>query len=266
MSDTPSHNLNDEYLEELLTGYILNALSCADKVKLESYIEADPTLIQRLEELQEVMGLIAHSSQTPAPPQLRERVLNIPQRSALPMAIATPQYPIVPAPPVSVVTPRRSRLSWQKVGAGMAAALAVVVGTNFFLLDQQLSKIEAELTAAEGNLSEEDYTFDLKSNQMGSSAVAKVYVDIDENMVMIGVQNLPPLPPGEAYHLWGFTADQQQILCGRFNTDRAGQFVDRLSVPPGSYDSPVKFMRISREPIVPSSDPTKRVLVMTSES
>jgi Anti-sigma-K factor rskA len=271
MSNSPFPKPSDEYLEELLTGYVLNALSCDEKTELESYLEDNPELIQRLDSLQEIMGLMAHSARMPAPPQLREKVLAIPHTpavsgspaSGLP-ASGTPG--LDQSPLVNRTHRRRSPLTWQKVGAAIAALLVITLGIETFRMHQQLTSLETELAEYEEQPSEKDYTFELKSKQVGSIAVAKVVVDIDAGEVIVGVQHLPPLPAGEAYHLWAFTADQKKILCGRFTTDASGQLVERLSFQPEDYASQIKFMRISREPAVTPPDAKRRVLVMTSES
>jgi Anti-sigma-K factor rskA len=267
MSNSPFPKPSDEYLEELLTGYVLNALSCDEKTELESYLEAYPELIQRLDSLQEMMGLIAHSARMTAPPQLRAKILAIPHTPAV-SGTPVSGTPVLAQSPLvnNLADRRRSRLSWQKVGSAIAALLVLTLGIQTLRMQQQLTSLETELAEYEEQSPEKDYTFELKSKQVGSIAVAKVVVDIDAGEVIVGVQHLPPLPAGEAYHLWAFTADQKKILCGRFTTDASGQLVERLSFQPGDYDSQVKFMRISREPAVTPPDATRRVLVMTSES
>jgi hypothetical protein len=84
--------------------------------------------------------------------------------------------------------------------------------------------------------------------------------------VIVVVRGLPPLSDEEAYYLWAFTANQKKIFCGRFNTDASGQLVEQLSVRPEEYSDPIKFMRISREPVVTLPNSQQRVLVLTSES
>jgi anti-sigma-K factor RskA len=255
----------DEYLEDLLAGYALSALTPEETAELESYLAANPDLRQKVDALQEVMGLMAGSARMTAPPHLRSRILAIPHT---PMLKQTPleQPPQLGHHPQSDQHPIKGqrRSGAQRIGAAIAALLLVTLGVNNYLLYQRLTFLEAEV--AEHQASESNYTFELKSQKAGSNAVAKVVIDIDAGELIVGVRGLPPLSAEEAYYLWAFTANQKKIFCGRFNTDASGQLVEQLSVRPEEYSDPIKFMRISREPVVTLPNSQQRVLVLTSES
>lgn len=96
-------------------------------------------------------------------------------------------------------------------------------------------------------------------------AVATVILDRSMGRAVVAVQNLPPLPADERYHLWAFTANKQ-VLCGTFNTRPTGQLVTYIDVEALEYGGAVQFMGVSQESIAAATQPHKTLLVMTSES
>lgn len=221
----------DTHLEELLAGYALNALSPEETAELEHYLRQHPELEQQLSELQAVMGYLGQAFQESAPASLRTRILSIPHLSPAPTsAPATPQH----------------RWSWRSPCGAIAALLIVGLSIDNVLLRQRLTALQVEFTPAS---TEENYVFHLAGTAEATPASAKVIVDIHAGEVLMGVQNLPPLPPQETYQLWAFTADQTGILCGRFNTDETGQAIAHFSVSPDLYTSPIAVMRIAKSSI-----------------
>ncbi|MEB3213800.1 MAG: anti-sigma factor [Leptolyngbyaceae bacterium] len=257
----------DSHLEELLSGYVLGALSSDETAEIEQYLNENSELGQRLQELQDelqnVAGYLAYAYQHPAPEQLRAKILKIPLEAS--------QAPLTTVPSVTDAVslserrqqrPRRTRL-WQPLGWAIAASLMIGLGIDNILLRQQLSQVATEIETHD----DEEYVFTLEHTGAIADASAKVVVVADAGEVLLGVRNLPPLPPQEAYHLWAFMTDDQKILCGQFNTDASGQILEHFSVSPEIYTAPIEFMRISREAVNPSSTSTaERQVVLTSES
>ncbi len=257
MTDSSTSQPMDDDLEEALAGYVLGALSPAEMVKVEHFLRSNPQYIEQIRQMQDVMGVMAYSTRTKAPELLRSKILTIPQ-SRRPVQHPSRLLPIRPS----------VRLPWRQVGGAIAALVVLTLGIDNVLLRQQLAKLElhrAETQIAEDHVTEEDYVFDLRGTN-STIATAKVIIDADAGEVIIGTQNLPPLPENEAYHLWAFTSDQSKILCGRFNTNSDGQTVSHFSIDPKVYTGHIRLLRISREPISNTSQSSRRVLVMTSES
>jgi anti-sigma-K factor RskA len=253
MSDSSILQPTSERLEELMSGYVLDALTPEETVEFEQYLCNDLTLIKRLNQMQEMAALLTRS-QTP-PSELRAKLQKISQ--------ATEQSP----QPRPIVQPQPPIAKWKLLGAIGALAL-LILGIDNMRLRHQLFASRTQVTTLQASAAaheEEDYTFELKAKQAGSNAEAIVVFDADEGVLFVGAKNLPPLPADEAYHLWAFTKDNQKILCGQFNTDDSNQLTQQFSVRPEDYQENVVFMRISREPRVTPPDASRRVLVLTSE-
>jgi anti-sigma-K factor RskA len=261
MSDSAAPHPTPEYLEELMSGYVLDALTPEETAEFEQYLRNDLTLIQRTNQMQEIVGLLPHSTQIKAPPELRTKIQKISQATA----IAPAQPPQLR--PIGQRQSRRSRTLWKLLGAIGALAL-LILGLDNLRLRYQLATATRQVTTLQASVAEheeEDYTFELAAKQAGSKALATIVFDADRGVMFVGAKHLPPLPPGEAYHIWAFTKDNQKVLCGRFNIDSSDQVIKQFSVRPEDYTADVAFMRISKEPVVTPPDASRRVLVLTSE-
>lgn len=262
MSDSHSLQATEDHLEELAAGYVLNALSPQETAEFESHLTTHPDLAEHVQALQEVMGLMAHASGIPAPDQLRAKILAIPQTSLSSSLAEQPKPAAKSRSTPGIVS--FNRLPWRHLGTAVAAILVLTLSVDNWFLRQRLNTLDSNIAHHQGH--PEDYTFNLKGTPAATTASATVVVDVDTGQVLLGVQNLPPLPEGEAYHLWAYTRDRSQILCGRFNTNSVGQLVEHFSVDPAIYTDDVEFMRISKEPATTPPDDSRRVLVLTSES
>jgi anti-sigma-K factor RskA len=243
---------SQEHLEELMAGYALDALSDAEKAAFEAQLQEDPSLVQQLQEWHEVCGLLAHSTQCMPPEKLRNQIAAIPH---------TTQTSAV----VSVGRSHRRSAAWLSLGGTIAAVTIAALGFQNYQLQRQVQSLEAKMLE-EAQEAHKPLDFVLKGVPVAVDAQAKVVIDPYTGSVLMAVESLPPLPEGEAYHLWAFTKDDQKVLCGRFNTPTSGQTVQSFAVDAKMYESGVKFLRISQEPAVTPPDPSRRVLLLTSES
>jgi anti-sigma-K factor RskA len=246
MDDQPSQKLTTTELEELLSGYVLNALSLEEMVEVEHTLHKHPELRAQVQQLQEVMGWMAHASRVKAPAQLRSKILSIPQQSAAAKMRA------------------KTRLPWWKIGGAIAAIVLLVLCVDNTFKQQQIATLERKLIALQDH--QENYTFSLSGTQAALTASATVFVDVDKGKVFLETKNLPPLPADQAYYLWAVTRDRDKILCGKFNSDTPHQFLKYFAVDPKVYTGPVQLMRISRGSRVSPVDPSQHVLVLTSEA
>jgi anti-sigma-K factor RskA len=256
MSDPSIPQPSPEHLESLMSGYVLDALTPQEAEEFEQYLSNDLTLIRRMNHMQEIAALLANPAQTLSPTELRAKIQQLSQATA-----------IAASPQLRPIGQRSSpRLMGKWLGAIGALAL-LILGLDNLRLRNQLIAARTQVTtlqASEAAHEAENYTFELKAKEVGSKAEAIVVFDADTGALFMGAQNLPPLPADEAYHLWAFTKDNQKILCGRFNTDRSNQLTQQFAVRPEDYKEDVAFMRISREP-VSQSEASRRVLVLTSQ-
>lgn len=240
---------NSEHLEELMAGYVLNALSAEETTEFEQYLLDNPDLSQQLEKLEEVMGLMAYSVPEINPPDyLLDKILEQVQVSS----------------PAVTIKPKK-QIFWRKIAiiAGAIATLGLAIDN--YLLRQKLNFLEASV----GTLQEfETRGFAMKetnvSNQ-SNTAFGSVVLDLENGKAVIAIENLSPLPENESYVLWAFTKNKK-IFCGQFNTNHSGQFIQQLPIPLKEYDSPVIIMEISKESITIPPTSTKTDPIMTSES
>lgn len=256
-----------EQLEELMAGYILNTLSPEEYAEFELYLQENPALSTNMSHLYEIMGLIAHvAPPLSAPTHLRHKILKAAQPSVSSSQVR-----------------RKFDFPWERIAIAVVTVLLLVIGIdNYFLRRklassqtsimalqqseshqrQNLSLMEATVSALQGH---ETLLFALRGTNAAAKASGSVILDLEAGVALIALRDLPPLDKGDSYHLWAFTADKK-IACGTFKTNSSGQIVDKIPVPIEEYTSPVVFMRISRESSTKPVDPTKKVLVMTSES
>lgn len=249
MSNFSSSQPNSEHLEELMAGYVLNALSPAENTEFEDYLQADPEIFQQLEQLQEVMGLMAYAApkMTP-PPHLLNNILEAAKVSS---SVAPVKH--------------QKQIFWRKLAVIVAAIAALGLVIDNYLLRQRLAFIEATVhTLKEA----ETRGFAMKGINVSNSnniAFGSVVLDLENGKAVIAMENLPALPQGESYMLWAFT-EKKKIFCGQFNTNNSGQFIQEVPIPIKEYDSPVILMEISRESSVIPPASTKTTPIMTSES
>lgn len=243
-----------EHIEELMAGYILNALSPEENAELEQILRESREIADKMRELEEVMASIAHSSpRVSAPKHLRSKILKLAQEEVSQQKrLSLPFFP------------------WSKVA--IAAVVLLLLGGYAYLYQQlaatrqQLAALQADNHSIRQKLAlMESNIFALQGTKVAPSASANVVLDFNKAKALLVLQNLPALPPGELYHLWAFTQKNdrlQKILCGKFNSNPSDSTL-AIPIPVEDFTSPVLFMRISRESIAPN--PQKKVLVMTSE-
>lgn len=232
--------------EALLIGYILNTLPSGDRKTIESLLAENPEVAAQRQEMEAILGLMAYASPPVAtPPRLRFRVMEAARRQTVP------------------TLPKRvwSTVQWRD--GAIAAMLLLVLGLSFdnFHLHRKVALQDTALAALQNAHTE---VFSMKATPAALGASGRVLLDVQGGYAVIVMHKLPPLPKGEAYHLWAFTP-QAKVLCGRFNpTQTDGQV--NLSLAQTKRLQSVRFMRISREAIAPPQHkPKQRVLVLTSE-
>ncbi len=183
-----------------------------------------------------------------------------------------------------VIALRRSVRRWRAIAGSAAALLILGLGIDNYLLRRQLTERNNAITALQQSDSHQNqnvnlmeaaittalqgsatHVFTLKGTKAANTASGSVILDLKEGVALIALQDLPALPPGESYHLWAFT-QTDKILCGTFNTPPSGKIVDKIAIAKDAYNSPVLMMRISKESDQTPPDPSKKQLVMTSET
>jgi Anti-sigma-K factor rskA len=258
---------------ELIAGYALETLTADEQRLTEGLLAADPALQAVLAQDQAVMGMLAEATApVKAPAGLRSRIMQAVEQPAV--AQPATHAPLAPhlsdrAAPVTR-WPRRSR-HWYGLAAGAAALLTLTLGIDNYHLRQQANQAQTtiaqlKLVQDAEKLHQKYYAFRLKPKDTDGSAMGLVAVNLEKGQAELSLDDLPPLNPDEAYHLWAFTKDKKKVLFGRFNPSPSGAINQTIVLRPEDYPEGILFMRVSREPAVTPPDPSRRVLVLTSES
>lgn len=243
-----------EQIEELMAGYVLNALSPEEAAEFEQLLLSKPEIAAKLREFEEFMASIAHASpRVSAPRSLRAKILAVAQEEVS----QEKKFSLYSFP-------------WYKLS--IAAGVLLVVAGYAYLYQQlaatrqQLASLQADNNSIRQKLAlMESNIFALQGTKVAPSASASVVLDFTKGKALLVLENLPKSPPGESYHLWAFTQKNdrlEKILCGTFKNDFSDSKIS-IPIPVKDFTTPVLFMRISRESITPN--PQKKVLVMTSE-
>lgn len=258
MSDPSSLDFSDDPLQDLLVGYVLEQLSEQEHQQIEQLLQQQPQLQNQVDQLHAVMADLAHTTRRTPSPQLRERVLAIanPELRPIPAAVIS-QTPVPQAPK----SPLRRSL-WPRLGAVVAACVMGWLAVDYFRLRGQLHQLELAFAELEER---ETLKFELKGTAVAHRATASVVLDFESGKALVGMQNLPPLKPGEIYRLWAITQDKK-ILCGEFNSLPSGQVMGIFPLPLKEYTSSIKEMRVSREANTNPDRPETRVLMLTSKT
>lgn len=255
MSGFSSPQPKAEYLEELMAGYVLDALSMSETAEFESYLQADPQIAQQLADMQQVMGLIAYSAPSlQAPTDLWEKILAATETTETTQTAETKATPFVPSSFFS-------RISWPKVAIIGGAIALLGMGIDNLLLRQRLTLMEAAVHQSEV----ETRGFALQGTQAVSHASGSVVLDLESGKAVIALHQLPALPPGQTYSLWAIT-QHKKVFCGKFNTNASGHLIQEVPIPIKEYDSTVVAMEISRESANSPHSPRQSTLVMVSKS
>lgn len=194
-------------LDELLGAYALDALDPDERDRVDDYLAINPKAAVEVEEHRDVATMLAFTGMD-APVDLWARI----ERELDGPAPA-------PGPELAKVMsfddhPRRRRLAsiapW--VASAAAAAVIAVVAVNIAdRRDTPSDPIAAALEAAETDRDSKVATLVAD----GQSASAAAVIDQD-GRGFIDATNLPPLPDGKTYQLWGVVVEGDAISLGIF--------------------------------------------------
>jgi Anti-sigma-K factor rskA len=270
-------DLTSESHYELIAGYALGTLTADEQRLTEGFLAADPALREVLAQDQAVMGLMAEATApVKAPAGLRSRIMQAAEQQAVEHRAVEPSATLAPLEPhqsnraAPVTRWNRRSGHWYGLATGTAALLTLALGIDNYRLRQQASQAQAKISQLElaqtaEKLHEKYYAFRLKPKDANGSSMGLVAVNLEKGQAELALDALPPLEPNEAYHLWAFTKDKKKMLFGRFTPSESGAINQTISLRPEDYPEGILFMRVSREPAVTPPDPSRRVLVLTSE-
>lgn len=212
MSGSPT----PEHLEELIAGYVLGDLCSEEAEEFIKLLTENPEVIQEVNQLQEVLGLIPYALPEVAPPQHL--------RSAIVEAVHTP---------VNSSPTRKSTPAWSKIVGSVAAIFALTLGLDNYRLHQELSNTKDVITVMQRP---ETHLFSVKGKDKVATASGSILMDFATDKAVIALQNLPTPPADQAYWLWA-VVDGKTIRCGHFDIGSGGKVLDKISIPDDAYDN-----------------------------
>ncbi len=243
MSGSPT----PEHLEELMAGYVLGNLGSEEAEEFRKLLIKNPELIQEVNRLQEVLGLLPYALPQVSPPQHL--------RSAIVEAVKTP---VKTNPIRKLPTP-----GWGRVVSSVVAVFALALGINNYILRQELKNTKDVITVMQHP---ETHLFSIKGKGNIATASGSVLMDIAADKAIIALQNIPTPAEGQAYWLWAVVGDKT-IRCGQFDIGSNGKVLDKISIPGDSYDHNTEISQLlitlesSQDPRQPS-----RAIMMVSAS
>jgi anti-sigma factor RsiW len=209
----------DPRLDDLLGAYELDALDDDERAEVAAYLERSPEARREADSLGAAVAALAAAStdDVPAPTGMWDRIrdaMHDEHEGALPPLRLPPPSPAVTADPAHAegepapVVPlhRNRRTMWAKVAA-VAAAVLLALGLGVtagrmsagddseLSLDQLAAQALADPDARVGTLAGE-----------GTPAVRVVVDPSGRGYLLAG--DLPSLPPGRTYQLWGVGEDE----------------------------------------------------------
>ncbi len=204
MARTPG----DAYeLDELLGAYALDAVDADERRRVEDYLEVNPRASAEVQAHREVATMLAFTGMD-APDDLWGRIAGEIGEQAPP-----------PGPELAKVMsidqhPRRRRIAAAAPWVLTAAAAAIIGFVAIGVADRADAPNEPISSALEIARADRDsVTTTLVSD--ASDASAEAIIDQDGHGFVVA-QDLPTLPKGETYQLWGVVGDGQVISLGIF--------------------------------------------------
>lgn len=236
-----------EHLEELMAGYVLGNLCSEEAEEFSKLLTEKPEIIQEVNRLQEVLGLLPYALPQVSPPYYL--------RSAIVEAVNTP---VKTNPIRKLPTP-----GWSKFVGSLVAVFALALGINNYSLRQELETTKDVITVMQ---QPESHLFFIKGKGNTVTASGSVLMDFGADKAVIALENTPTPSEGQAYWLWAVVGDKT-IRCGQFDISSNGKVLDKISIPGESYehDTEVSQLLVTLES---SQDPQQpsRSIVMVSAS
>jgi len=252
--------LPQEYLEELLAGYVLGDLSLEETENLQQLLVEDPDLEAEIQSLQEILATLPYTLPTrELNPQVRQNILDrispLPTPSLSPLAadpLPPQNIPQFSKPSTSRIlrtwrnlsvswTASWTAIPWMRVAGGIATLLVAALSIRTYQLQQQLVAMQRQIDRQEDVIAmlQQPNTrlVSLKGMDGAVTASGSMVMTPGDPQVVLILQNLPPLPEGQAYQLWSVINDQK-IPWEQFRVNEQGTAFTKLSLPssyPSSY-------------------------------
>lgn len=266
--------LTPEYLEELLAGYVLGNLSPEEAEDLQRILLDRPELVAEVQILQEVLAVLPYALPAMEPSsQLRQNILDaLTVNSSLEhdLDITLEHIPHQSINHQSNLSNKITRpnwlrsVPWRKAIGGVAVVAAIAIAMDSYRLRQQLVAMQRQISGQRDLIAmlQQPNTrlVSLKGMDQAVTASGNIVVTPGEAKAVLILQNLTPLPDGQAYQLWSIV-NNQKIPWEQFRVDQKGTVFVKLSLP---ENQSLTRLAITVELSPPPLEPTGP-MVMTSD-
>lgn len=203
--------LTEEQLA-LAAGYVLGNLDEGEQRLVEQLLEAEPSFAEEVAAQQLSLQLLPHGLPKIAPPaDLRRQTLAAHRAQSAPAL-------------------RITRRRFSPLAAAAAVVVAAVLGIDNFRLRSQLQIAQQAATQRAMTLMKNPRSRLVSLQGEGEMAAAGTLLFTAGNWqeVIVSLQNLPALPPGDIYRLWLSLENGQVIFCGEFTSGQGGTTFTQL--------------------------------------
>jgi anti-sigma-K factor RskA len=233
----------NESWNELLAGYVLGDLTPEEAVQVKQYLEAHPELLSEVKALQATLSLLP---------------LALPETSLSPSfgaeLVQAAESMVSPVSAKDSALRQKSWRRWMVAMVGVAVTLATIgLGYDSYRLRKELAIVRANFKQ-QSELAQQSNNrlFALKAMDKTQSASGSLVVAPKGQLVLLTIQNLHPLPPGQVYRLWAFSQDKE-MNCGDFNANAEGRVFLQMPLEDLLVQTPTVFITVESSKANPHS-------------
>jgi len=217
-----------QLVEMLASGYVIGNLSAQELKEFERLLIQYPEVVRELNELQAVNDrLILGLNEVEPPPYLWSNIRESAYKSLRHNSSSERHSRVFP---------------WKPILGGIIGLLFLVLGLDNYQLRQALKTsgdIEALLQQPKTRL------YALKQVNTDKSSGSFV-VNLDRQVGILTIQNLPDPPNGHTYRLWAIV-DNDKLPCGQVNITSQGKIAQHFSMPVDLYDNGISAVLVTLE-------------------
>lgn len=235
-----SSDLPDDW-QDLVAGYALGIIDPDEAKVVEQWLVDYPSVATELQALTSALGSLPYALPLQElPSDLKQRVME----AAIPAV--SPPVPLASSEPMPPQVIGRPIWRWVIGGMGLGWAVTALAAAALFSENYRLRQAQRQneaLVASFVRPSSRVYT--LVGTPDHPEARARLVIDATQGSVVIATENLPSLPPEQAYRLWA-VATETPLYCGQFNPSAGVATVD-WQIPDPACNSAIAHMLITTE-------------------
>ena len=249
-------SLPPECQQLLISGYVLGNLSPAEALLFEEMLAENPALIEEVTVMQQALDSAYNPPEIAPPAGLRDRILSA--------ANARKTETIQRETPAENSNTTTSKSKLPGILGAIALFTIALLGFNNYRLWRIAKAPDAVETSQK--------TYLLQGDKLSQTAQAKLIVDRNRLDAKLIANNLPPLPPEQAYALWTVvgkdvpytTDDKGAILTAVFQVNEEGNFTREIALPqPHLEPKTIQKMAITVEDVSAPQAHTGSIFIST---